>query len=29
MERIAEFVETPAYKRTPDILVPEDTATTD
>jgi hypothetical protein len=24
MERIAKFVETPAYKRTPDLLLPED-----
>ena len=24
MERIAKFVETPAYKRTPDLLLPDD-----
>lgn len=24
MERIEEFVETPAYKRTPDLLLPGD-----
>ena len=24
MERIAKFVETPAYKRTPDLLLPDE-----
>jgi hypothetical protein len=29
MERIEQFVETPAYKRTPDILLPDDEPTVD
>ena len=27
MERIAKFVETPAYKRTPDLLLPDEEST--
>lgn len=29
MERIEEFVETPAYKRTPDLLLPGDENSTE
>lgn len=27
MERIEQFVETPAYKRTPDLLLPDEEST--
>jgi len=29
MERIEQFVETPAYKRTPDLLLPDEETTAD